>query len=298
LAYTDAGKKLQNPTEKLPVFLELGLLIDKEKTLQQYIWYEVNKDVTIPESYVVNALQNGKMNLFIDALNEIPRDLQTKRLQEIDEVCKMYPKTYIIISTRHSHNPFSNIPVFVLQKMNDDELEIFLKKNTEGKPDVAKILREGMEKEEFLKNAARQYFMFARLIELVAETKKLPDSVMNIVTIYLDAIYEREYVEKKDTRFSKSERKYINYLLAELAYNIYMEYGEGNPVFSEAQAMAHFRNCMKENGFQINLIDLLKIVTELNILEIVVQEENNEKYRFFHGRYQEYFATLYEKLHS
>jgi len=298
LAYTDADKKLQKPDKKLPVFLELGLLTDKEMTLQQCIWQEINKDVAIAESYVVNALQNGKMNLFIDALNEIPKDLQTKRLREIDELCKNYPEAFIVISTRHSHNPFPNIPVFLLQKMNDEELETFLKKNTEGKPEDTKIIREGMEKEEFLKNAARQYFMFARLIELVAETKKLPDSAMNIVTIYLDAIYEREYTEKKDVRFSKSERKHTNYLLAELAYNIYMEYGEGNPVFSESQAMAHFRTCVKDNGFTIDLINLLKIVTELNILEIVVKEENNEKYRFFHGRYQEYFTTLYEKLHN
>lgn len=296
LAYTDAGIKLSNPSENLPIFLQLGLLTEADMTLKQHIWQEVykdTKDANITQEYILQALSNGKINLFIDALNEIPKDLRARRLKEIDEICKEYPHTFIILSTRHSDQPFADIPVFVLQKMNDDELQTFLQKNTEGKPKVAAIIEQAMNKDEFLKDTLRQYFMFSRLIEIIERGGEVPSSAMKIVDTYLDAIYEREYTEKKDDRFSKQERKYISRLLAELATNIFIEYGEGNPVFTENAAINHFKTCMKEYGFQIDLIDMLQIITQLNILE-----ETEGKYRFFHSRYQEYFCSLYEIINN
>jgi hypothetical protein len=113
--------------------------------------------------------------------------------------------------------------------------------------------------------------------------------------MYLDGIYEREYVEKKDIRFDKNQREYISHLLAELAYNIYMEYGEGNPVFTKYEALKYFRTCMKNNGFTIDIIDILQIITQLNILEAVPNNEE-EKYRFVHSNYQLYFLGLSAKM--
>jgi hypothetical protein len=183
LAYTDAGIKLGTVSENLPIFLQLGLLTEKDMTLKQHIWQEVykdTKDANITQNYILQALTNGKINLFIDALNEIPKDLRTKRLREIDELCKTYPNTFVIISTRHSDQPFADIPVFVLQKMNDEELQTFLQKNTEGKPKVAETIREAMNKDEFLKDILRQYFMFSRLIHIVEQQKPIPDTDMKI----------------------------------------------------------------------------------------------------------------------
>ncbi len=295
LAYTDAKSKLRDNTINLPIFLQMGLLTNTEKSLKQYMLKEIEKQVLVGEEYLENELKEGKINLFIDALNETPEYVKSKRMKEIEELLEQYPKNFFILSSRSSDNPFRNMPVFVLQRMNDDELDEFLLKNTKGLPEVAGKIKEAMNNDQNLKSILRQYFMFSKLIEIVKDTGKVPDGEGAIVYAFIQSLYDREYIEKKDDNFNERNRENIDRVLANLAYHILEEMIEGNseknPVFTKNKALNQFAEVKSKYGFALDLSYILDICNQLDILEKI-----EEKYRFSHSIYIEFFYTLQERI--
>jgi hypothetical protein len=291
LAYIDAKRKLKDKKKNLPIFIEMGLLIEPKQSLKQYLLKEIEKYVSVGEEFIENELKEGNINLFIDAINETPSDVKTQRMKEIDALLKDYPNNFTIISSRSSDNPFSNMPVFVLQKMNDQELEEFLLKNTKGKPEVAGKIKNAMETDAHLKGILRQYFMFSKLIEIVKDTGKVPDGEGAIVHEFIQALYDREYIEKKDDGFNSRNRKNIDKLLANLGYNILEKKKEENPLFSENEALNYFQEAKDKYGFNLDLPYVLDICKQLKIFEYI-----EEKQRFTHSIYLKHFHSLQEDI--
>ncbi|WP_338759928.1 hypothetical protein WAF17_12590 [Bernardetia sp. ABR2-2B] len=295
LAYTDAKRKLRDNSINLPIFLQMGLLTNTEKSLKQYMLKEIEKQVLVGEEYLENELKEGKINLFIDALNETPEYVKSKRMKEIEELLEQYPENFFILSSRSSDNPFRNMPVFILQRMNDDELDEFLLKNTKGLPEVAGKIKEAMNNDQNLKSILRQYFMFSKLIEIVKDTGKVPDGEGAIVYAFIQSLYDREYMEKKDDNFNERNRENIDRVLANLAYHILEEMIEGssekNPVFTKNKALNQFAEVKNKYGFSLDLPYVLDICNQLDILEKI-----EEKYRFSHSIYIGFFYTLQERI--
>jgi predicted NACHT family NTPase len=100
LTYMDAKKRLKDSNYNIPVLVLLGVMTKATYTIKQYICDKLDIGVDICES----LLEEGKINLFLDGLNEIPADaggnLKTLRMREIKQLLRDYPKTFIIITNR------------------------------------------------------------------------------------------------------------------------------------------------------------------------------------------------------
>lgn len=98
LTYMDAKKRLKDSNYNIPVLVLLGVMTKATYTIKQYICDKLDIGVDICES----LLEEGKINLFLDGLNEIPADaggnLKTLRMREIKQLLRDYPKTFIIIT--------------------------------------------------------------------------------------------------------------------------------------------------------------------------------------------------------
>lgn len=100
LTYMDAKKRLKDSNYNILVLVLLGVMTKATYTIKQYICDKLDIGVDICES----LLEEGKINLFLDGLNEIPADaggnLKTLRMREIKQLLRDYPKTFIIITNR------------------------------------------------------------------------------------------------------------------------------------------------------------------------------------------------------
>ena len=78
----------------------LGILTDPNNSIKNYI----SDKLGITSDMCEMLLSDGKINLFIDGLNEIPNlsggSLKSIRLREIQTIIDNYPKTFIIITNR------------------------------------------------------------------------------------------------------------------------------------------------------------------------------------------------------
>ena len=284
LTYLDAKTYMENISSVIPVYIPLGMLIDSNETLETYIF---NK-LSIGKQEGKNLLESGKLNLFLDGVNEIPEDkssdIFSKRMREIQLLIDNYPKIFMIISNRpEKYNQFKNIPVFRLQPMNYEKIIEFIQKNTRN-AEVRELIKGKIESNQRLLNIISTPLMTTRLISIVQEFKKVPDSEGMIIKQFLDTLYKREIVDKQDSKFNVDK---INYLLTSLALYGFKKNGT-NSGLTRYEVLTCFSKCLEELHFEYDTLYALDILIKMGVLtydsaaEIVV---------FAHQAYQDFYLS-------
>ncbi|MGM0748324.1 MAG: NACHT domain-containing protein [Bacillota bacterium] len=286
LAYIDADNYLENNSTKIPVYLSLGLLTDKSISIKQIIFKKIGVDSIIGEK----MLEEGNINLFLDAVNEIPKDenyqLKTIRLREIKNIIDDYPNTFIIITDRPQEaNTFKGIPVFHLLKMDRDQINEFLMKNTDDS-NLASLIFSEIEKDERIEKIIKTPLMLSRLIEIVKVENSIPKSEGEIIHHFITCLYKREQEEKMDSYFDSTK---IHLLLRYLGYES-LENKETNSGMTQDEVLNNFIKRKKEYGFDIDILYVLEKSTQLGILE-----NRDGLYAFVHQAYQDYYHSQEEK---
>jgi uncharacterized tellurite resistance protein B-like protein len=288
LAYRDADKKLKESDGPIPVYLPLGLLTDRNLSLKKIIWNRIGVDDIAGES----LLLDGKINLFLDGVNEIPRDsnntLINTRIREIQELIDDYPASFIMVSNRQqSENIFHNIPVFIMQRMDQEQMLVFIQKNSNNTA-LASMIHAELDQNKRLVRIVKTPLMLSRLIEVVRDEGTIPKSEGEIIHRFINCLYNRERVEKKDMNFDISK---IHRLLRYLGYES-LEDLNTNAGMSEDQVLFYFVACMNKYNFNIDTMYVIDKANQLNILD-----KRDNLYTFAHQAYQDYYHSQ-ELLHS
>lgn len=289
LSYLDADEYIKGTSLKIPVYVPLGLLIDIREKIEDYIIKKIGAE------YIEGRelLEKGEINLFLDAVNEVPVDvskaMQIQRRKEIQYLLDTYPNMQIIISNRpERYNYFKNIPVFRLQKMDKTKIEEFMNKNVKD-ASVKSMILGGIENNFRLQQLIGIPLMATRLVEIVMELKEFPQSEGSIIDRFIKSLYKREVVEKKDAIFDEQKINYLLYDLAEYSLDKY----NTNSGMSKSEVIQCFANCMSRMCFSYDSIYVIDKLVELGVLEcekdIVV---------FAHQAYQDYFYSQAEKVKS
>ena len=289
LTYLDAKAYREGITNIIPVYIPLGMLIDRNETLELYIFNKLKTGVD--EGKIL--LESGKINLFLDGVNEIPEDkssdILSKRIKEIQLLIDNYPKTLIIISNRpEKYNQFKDIPVFRLQPMDYAKIMEFINKNTCSE-EVRKLIKKKIETNQRLLNIIRTPLMTTRLISIVQEFKKVPESEGMIIKQFLDALYKRERVDKQDAKFDDDK---INYLLTSLAVYGFKKNGT-NSGLTRYEVLKCFSNCLEDFHFEYDTIYALDILIKMGVFNC---DTSGEVIVFSHQAYQDYYLSRAETI--
>ena len=285
LTYMDAKKRLKDSNYNIPVLVLLGVMTKATYTIKQYICDKLDIGVDICES----LLEEGKINLFLDGLNEIPADggsnLKTLRMREIKQLLRDYPKTFIIITNRpQDTRDFNNVPIFNLIKLSKEEMRDFIKKNVDEE-DVKELLFTSINGSERFVQIINTPLILSRLIEIVRYKKEIPHSEGEIIAEFLNCLLVREKEEKQDARL---DIKRIIYLLRMIAFES-LEKKEANSGMTESEVLKYCSKSMDTYRFQYDALYALDIVLQLGILE-----KREDLYVFSHQAYQDYYYAMEE----
>lgn len=285
LTYMDAKKRLKDSNYNIPVLVLLGVMTKATYTIKQYICDKLDIGVDICES----LLEEGKINLFLDGLNEIPADaggnLKTLRMREIKQLLRDYPKTFIIITNRpQDTRDFNNVPIFNLIKLSKEEMRDFIKKNVDEE-DVKELLFTSINGSERFVQIINTPLILSRLIEIVRYKKEIPHSEGEIIAEFLNCLLVREKEEKQDARL---DIKRIIYLLIMIAFES-LEKKEANSGMTESEVLKYCSKSMDTYRFQYDALYALDIVLQLGILE-----KREDLYVFSHQAYQDYYYAMEE----
>ena len=287
LTYLDALDYKNKKSKIIPVYIPLGLLIDNNVSLESYIFDKICVDAEVGYS----LLENGLLNVFLDGINEIPEDKTSKflsrRIKEIQSLCDKYTKSLIIITNRpEKYSQFEKIPVFRLQPMDYKRIVEFLNRNAKNK-EIITLIKNKLENNPRLINLISTPLMATRLLFIVTVNKKIPEKEGLIIKEFLDALFKREVIEKKDLYFEEDK---INYLLISLAVYGFKKYGT-NAGLSKEEVLNCFSNCLSKYHFDYDILYSLKILVTMGVLSC---NYTNEIFVFSHQAYQDYYVACAE----
>jgi hypothetical protein len=281
IAQKDAKHYLNNPNSndaKIPLYIELKLF-----SLTDNIIAVSSKKLGISEEKLKEYILKGKISLFLDGLNEVLIDNRKGLRTEIQNLIQEYPQLSIVVTSRPLayYNEFGSSPAFVLQRMENHQVDEFLNKNCNHSLTRDIIKREILANSRFGK-IVRVPLLLKMLINVVYTHKgEIPRNKTQIIKKFIHGLYDRE---TKKLRGAKDFRV-VHRLLCYVAHLTRMK-NESNVGWTIDEVEALLEKRIENSRFKLSAFEFLDISIDLNIL---VKEA--EKYTFAHELYQEYFAS-------
>ena len=224
-------------------------------------------------------LQEGRMILFFDALNEMPGDQFLKNIRLILKAIDDYPRNRFVFTCRtEQYKGELKIPRAVLQPLDDALIEEFIKGYL-GASGTAFFNR--LQGESLLPLVRNPFFLW-----MVLRIGEVPKSKGNLIEQFVDTLFEREEGKGKIYRqiehYPTPELKGI---LQYLAFQMMMKYRTTVISRDETEALIRDFTPPKPNS------DFIQQGCDALILRFSDARKRN--FGFWHQIIQEYFAAAY-----
>jgi hypothetical protein len=277
----DAQAALLDNKKNIPVYLELKNLTDKDSIIGR-----IKSKLKLDSAIFEELLNKGRLNIFLDGLNEIEKNIKVSVFNQINNLLEEYPNNFFLFSGRpqHYNREFDStllkrkISVFTLQKMGDRQIEDFITKN--GKTIKDYLINE-INANERLKRIIQIPLMLTMLIAVVLKEGKIPNEKGKIIRAFMHSLYQRE--QKQIIDF---DIELFHLLLCFLGFQTRDLTGSNSGLDRDEYIIPLLEQRRDQLGVPINLLDFLRKAIDLNILV-----NDNHQYSFSHELYQEYYAA-------
>ncbi len=283
LHFKDAQSALQNKHLPIPIYFELKNLTDKDNLVQKII-DRIGKD----QDFTIEMLKKGRFSICLDGLNEIEKNIKVKVFTQVKNLITDYPNNFYLITSRPQgyNREFDDvlqnrsIPVFVLQKMQNNQIKEFLEKN--GKK-VKDYIQAEIDANDRLRKIVQTPLMLLMLIAVVEKEGKVPTNRALVIAKFMHSLYDRE--QKQLIDFDKDT---FHLLLCYLGFQTKALSGSNSGLDRDEYILPILEERKMQLGLSINILDFLRKALDLNIL---VNDDN--QYSFTHELYQEYYVAQF-----
>ena len=286
--------------KKIPVIISL-ITVDKNEPIEKFIVRKLKMEENDDNIEIVNyLLEKGKINLYLDGVNEISiSDYNLKRdfLNELEKFVteEKTKNTKIIVTDRDNSevSVLNNVDTFLIQGMTESDIEAFIEGNAipEKVEEIKKVIKENSDFLGMIVNP----IMLKDLITIIECGEPIPKDIEELSEVYLNTIIKREIEEKKDPLAS-----YIDGALTYMVKRaITKDDGRerdwtSNTPTSYYRVIETFYDYAKKNNINSEDFDaeeLLNLIRKMGILkEVEFQKYAFSDEKFFHIYY--YNATL------
>jgi predicted NACHT family NTPase len=237
------------------------------------------------ERYLDKLLDEGKITLFLDGLNEIPKTDKENKHHAINEFLQQFERVFFVLTSRKEDYKgvvAIQLPVFELQKMDVPQIAMFLQKNTDN-IQVRDKINNLVVKNESFKEFIGIPLILSVLVEVVEKTGEIPSSDTKIIRSFTNQLYNWQCSTPHNGFDNEMSRK-LHSLLSHLAFTI-QQLQDTNLFLPESKVIAIFQERNLDHHLNIDLYFMLKTARELNILV-----EKEHRYVFVHQVFLEFYA--------
>jgi len=285
----------------LPVYVELKNFKDDESNSGKVVVsvrdlilkkIKLGLDISVKteeekvERYADNLLTQGKITLFLDGLNEIPKEAKESKHQAIVRFLKDFDRVFYILTSRKEDYKgvvSIDIPVFELQKMDSQQIASFLEKNTDNER-VRSLIQDAVKKNDSLRQFVGVPLVLLTLIKVVEVKGEIPVTQTLIIGEFIAGLYDWQ-CRKPNSHFTQAMSKKLDSLLCHLAICIKKLY-DTNTYLAYGKIIEYFQERNQAHGLQVDPAEALQTAKDLNILV-----EKERKYAFVHQLFLEYYAA-------
>ena len=256
LEYQDANTYLDGDSPCIPVKLTL-IGEDAGCLLEDMICRKIN----IPMSFCEMLLKKNLLHLYIDGLNELSMNISTKKdfIISLENFMARYPNTFIVVTDRRYSPVQLKIETkYLLRKMEKDDIL----KYAASRPECNKTIIENLSDILDMPGFSELDFTPLLLNQLVTALHSgagIPADPTELIGVYLEALLDREYNEKRNLDAAPGK---LDLLLMKLALEEIPE--EGLPLL---RVMRIFADTMREYGIKIESDACINVAVQLGILK-------------------------------
>lgn len=281
----DSEKAIINlDNKKVPIYIELKNMVRNETLVEKII----NK-IGLNKEIITSDLKKGRFNIYLDGLNEIEKEYKSVVITEIRNILETFPNNFFLLSSRpqsysgqfDTSSFGKSIPIFQLQKMNENQMIEFLEKNCDLK-NRQMILSE-IENNFKLKQIISTPLMLAMLVTVVSFEGNIPKDKAKILRSFMHSLYNRE--SKQEAFFQVEE---FHLLLCCLGFHSRDLTGTNSGLNKNQYVLPILQEEKNILGLETNLLNFIRKAMDLNILV-----SDNDYISFTHEIYQEYYAAEY-----
>lgn len=289
-------------TPCIPVFIELKQFTESNINLEDKISEEF--DICgFPEAkkFTCSALEQGKLLILLDALDEVPASNLSHVLVQIKNFVDKYKDNRFVASCRSAayYNSYLNFSDFSMTEFNDSQIEFFLHKWFQSECDQADKLAqkcwEILQKPENsgAKELAHTPLLLTLLCFVYGGSQNLPKNRASLYDEALDLLMNKWLVEKRVQRnpiYQDLNPPIEKAMLSEIAYK---GFEEDRFFFSEREVVNRIKAFLRENLNAPKHLDGEKILKSIEIQQGILVERAHNVHSFSHSSFQEYLTAQY-----
>ena len=194
LEYQAAKRYLSNQSSCIPV--NIALINESiDSSLQEMICRKLNISI----SFCEQLLEKGSIYLLIDGLNEYTTDIERKKalVTSIEKLFVAYPKVFAALTDRrYSPYPVRVNKTYHLKRMDKENILKYAESKAKSIKKALTLLEEILDSNTF-ENLEFTPLLVNQLIIALSSSGVIPSDLTELIGMYLEALFKREYVDKR-----------------------------------------------------------------------------------------------------
>ncbi|MEA5579638.1 NACHT domain-containing protein [Anabaena sp. UHCC 0451] len=294
------GKSGQIQRECIPILIELKQLTDININVYEFIQKEFAY-IYLPfsEDFMNKALENGKLLILLDGLDEVPNKNLDLAIQKIKKFVNRYNHNYFIISCRTAayKNKFKDFKEFAIADFDDKQIQQFINNwfysEVDKKLGTAEKCWNKIKSEEATKELGRTPLLLTFLCLEYDESQDLPEKRATLYANALDILLRRWAAEKRlpnEPVYRQLGIDLEKIMLAEIAYHYF---AADKLFFSQQEVSNKIKRFLSSNDNAPKNLDSGKVLDAITIEQGILVERARDVYSFSHLTLQEYLTAQY-----
>ncbi|MFN6570560.1 NACHT domain-containing protein [Dendronalium sp. ChiSLP03b] len=296
------GKKGGIKQACIPVFIELKRFTSSENNIEKFIIEEFrNCDFPSPDKFTAKALEEGKLLILLDGLDEVPTQNLTEAISQIQNFVDKYDKNRFVASCRTAahRSGFRRFSDVSMADFDDTQIQQFIYNWFQSAVD--KQVKTGEKCWELLqkpehsaaKELAHTPLLLTFLCLVYDRSQSFPNNRSVLYRKALRILLEEWASEKRilrDEIYQGLHTELEEILLSEIAYK---NFESDRLFFSQRDIVQQIKTFLASNLNAPQYLDGEKVLNAIAIQQGILVERAEDIYSFSHLTLQEYLTAQY-----
>ncbi len=294
------GKKRKYEHKCIPVFLELKRFIDTEIDIKQLITQEFKTcGFPNPEKFTIKALEQGKLLILLDGLDEVPTKNLNSVIETIQDFVDLYDQNRFIVSCRVAayRTNFRRFTDLVMAEFDDEQIQQFISnwfgseqdRQSNTAQDCWELLQQA--KNEAAKELAQTPLLLTFLCLVYDKSQNFPDNRSALYRKALRILLEEWAAEKRiqrDEIYQGLHTDLEEILLAEISYQ---GFEQDKLFYHRRDIVEQIKTFLASNLNAPQHLDGEAVLQAIEVQQGILVERLEDIYSFSHLTLQEYLTA-------
>ncbi|WP_373528343.1 NACHT domain-containing NTPase [Nostoc sp.] len=294
------GKAGELQHECIPVFIELKLFTESNINIEEVIRQAFRLcQLPFSEEFTTKALQQGKLLILLDGLDEVPTENTNLAISQIQIFVEQYKDNRFIVSCRTAayRSQFTSLMEIAIADFDDTQIQQFIQNWFSSEVDrqagTAAKCWELIKNQESTKELARTPVLLTFLCLVYDASQDLPKNRATLYSDALDILLKKWAAEKRiqsDPIYRQLGIDLEKIMLAEIAYH---SFKSQRLFLSHQELVSQIKEFLHKNDNAPKDLDAEAVLNAIAIQQGILVERARDIYSFSHLTLQEYLTAQY-----